>query len=69
MKETIYERIAEWLDRGASLGEVEARLERLAEEGDEDARSARWLEDLHAWEKPRGGAAERLAEIEHRTFG
>ncbi len=69
MDGTIYERIAEWLERGASLGDVEAMLERRSEEGDDDARSARWLEDWHALGKPEGDAADRLAEIDRRSFG
>jgi len=69
MDRTIYERIAESLERGASLSEVEAMLERRSAEGDEDARSARWLEDWHAWGKPPGDAADRLADIDRRSFG
>lgn len=69
MDATIYERIAEWLERGMSLNEIEAMLERRGEEGDEDARSARWLEERYAWGRPPGDAADRLADIDRRSFG
>ncbi len=69
MKGTIYQRIGDWLDDGASLSEVEARLEHRTEQGGEDERSARWLEDRYDWQRPSGDAADRLADIDRRSFG
>ena len=48
-----YGAIGQLLALGASLDDVEGYLERRsAADGDEERRSARWLEDWYAWQRP-----------------